>query len=95
MLPAGTGVLFRARHGCKEEGVNADKETSTKFQSFLRAKSLGVNNCARKVIEAAVLEMFELDRAELGGDYIPGSKFCLALVGCTGWSSPWEVNGRL
>lgn len=78
MLPAGTGVLFRA---VKKEGANADKETSAKFQSFLRVKSQGVNNRAREVIEAAVLEMFKLDRAELGGDYIPGSSSCLAL----GW----------
>lgn len=57
-------MLFRA---VKKEGANADKETSAKFQSFLRVKSQGVNNRAREVIEAAVLEMFKLDRAELGG----------------------------
>lgn len=58
--------------------MTADKETSAKFQSFLRVKSLGVNNPAREVIEAAVLEMFKLDRAELGGlhswqQVLPGS----------------------
>lgn len=95
MLPAGTGVSFRARHGCKKEGASADKESSAEFQSFLRVKSQGVKNGAREGIEAAVLEMFKLARAEPGGITFLAAAPAWPWLGCTGWPSPWEVKGRL
>lgn len=67
--------------------------------SFLRVKSVGLNTPAREVIEAALLEMFKLDWAELQGNIFLAVSPPWQWVGCTGWSSPsgsqWESFSSL
>lgn len=62
--------------------------------SFLRVKSVGLNNLAREVIEATLLEMFKLDWAELQGNIFLAGSPPWQWIGCTGWSrtlgSQWE-----
>lgn len=48
---------------------------------------VGLNNLAREVIEAALLEMFKLDWAELQGNIFLAAAPPWQRVGCPGWSS--------